>query len=152
MNKINVLDISKIAMYEYWYDSAKQNYGDKDKLCHMYMYSFKVHVKSEDLRRFFIKNVYEDLAVDAEQRFDTSNYEVERPLPVGKNKNVIGLMRVELGRTIMKEFLATKPKMYSYLMVDVHVNKRTKNTKKCVIKKEINFEDYKTAWKTIRQY
>ena len=71
-------------MYEYWYDYAKQNYGDKDKLC----------LKSEDLRRFFTKNVYEDLAVDSEQRFDTSNYEVERPLPVGKNKNVIGLMRV----------------------------------------------------------
>ena len=34
---------------------------------------------------------------DVENRFDTSNHEVNRPLPMGKNKKVIGLMRDELG-------------------------------------------------------
>ena len=33
---------------------------------------------------------------DVETRFDTSNYQLDRPLPIGKNKKVIGLMRDEL--------------------------------------------------------
>ena len=32
-----------------------------------------------------------DLAWDVEKRFDTSNYEANRPLPMGKNKKVIRL-------------------------------------------------------------
>ena len=67
------MDISKIAMYEYWYDYAKPKYGDNAKLCNMDTDSFIVHVNLED--------VYEDLGGDVETRFDTSNYEVEIPLP-----------------------------------------------------------------------
>ena len=40
--------------------------------------SFIINIKTE--------GVYEDIADDAEKRFDTSNYEVNRPLPKGKNK------------------------------------------------------------------
>ena len=43
--------------------------------------SFIIHIKTED--------VYEDIADNVKKRFDTSNYEVNRPLPVGKNKKVI---------------------------------------------------------------
>ena len=45
------------------------------------------------------------------KRFVTSNYENERPLPTGKNKKVIGLMKDELGR----KFIGLGPKTYSYL-------------------------------------
>ena len=44
----------------------------------MDMNSFIIHVKSE--------HVYIDLAGDVEKRFDVSNYEVNRPLSIGKNK------------------------------------------------------------------
>ena len=37
-------------------------------------------------------NISKDIAEDAETRFDTSNYELDRPLPEGRNKKVIGLM------------------------------------------------------------
>ena len=36
------------------------------------------------------KDFYKDIANDVEKRFDTSNYKVDRPLPTGKNKKVIG--------------------------------------------------------------
>ena len=39
------------------------------------------------------------------KKFDTSNFEIGRPLPKGKNKKVIGLMKDELGGQIMKEFV-----------------------------------------------
>ena len=35
--------------------------------------------------------------------FDTYNYEVKRPLPIGKNEKKIDLMKDELGGEIMKE-------------------------------------------------
>ena len=41
---------------------------------------------------------------DVDTRFDTSSYKLGRRLPRGKNKNVIGLMKNELGRKIMTEF------------------------------------------------
>ena len=67
--------------------------------------SFIVHVKTED--------IYKDIAEDVETRFYTSNYELDRPLPKGKNKKVIGLMKDALGGKIMKEFVGLRAKTYS---------------------------------------
>ena len=72
--------------------------------------SFTRHIKSEDF--------YKDIKDDVEKRFDTSNYEVNRPLPIGKNKKLIGLMKGELGGKIMTKFVALRPKTYSYLVDD----------------------------------
>ena len=69
-----------------------------------------MNIKTEDL--------YEDIANDAEKRFHTSNYEVNRPLPMGKNKKVIGLMKDELGGKIIREFVVLRLKTYSYLTDD----------------------------------
>ena len=57
----------------------------------------------------------------------------KRPLPIGKNKKVIGLFKDELGRRIMKKFWALSAKTYSYLMDDDSEVKKSKGTKKCVI-------------------
>ena len=62
------------------------------------------------------EDIYSDITGDVESRFDTSGYpnDGSRPLPVGKNKKVIGLMKDELGSEIMKEFVSLRLKMYSY--------------------------------------
>ena len=80
-----------------------------------------------------------------EKRFDTSNYEVNRPLPTGKNKKVIGLRKDGLGGKITTEFVTLRPKTYSYLTNDGKEDKRAKGTKKCVIKRMIKFGDYKNC-------
>ena len=86
---------------------------------------------------------YQDIAIVFGNRFDTSNYEVNRPLPMGKNKKVIGLMKDELGGKIITEFVTLRPKTYSYLTDDGKEDKKAKGTKKCVIKKMSKFNDYK---------
>ena len=42
--------------------------------------------------------IYKDIVENAETRFDTSNHELDRPLPKGKYKKVIGVMKDELGK------------------------------------------------------
>ena len=51
-------------------------------------------------------------------------------------------MKDELGGGIMKEFVALRAKMYSYID-DKSELKKCKGIKKRVIKREIKFEDYK---------
>ena len=130
-----ILEISKALMYEFWYDYLKPKYDDNVKLCYMDTDSFIVHIKTKDF--------YKDIANDVEKRFDTSNYEVNRPLPTGKNKKVIGLMKDELGGKIIKEFVALRPKTYSCLTDDCKEDKKAKGTKKCVTKQMLKIYDYK---------
>ena len=115
----------------------KLKYGNNVKLCYMDTDSFIMSIKTEDF--------YQDIAIDVEKRFDTSNYGVDRPLPTGKNKKVIGLMKDELGGKIITEFVALRPKTYSYLTDDYKEDKKAKETKKCVIKRMIKFNDYKNC-------
>ena len=76
-------------MYEFLYDYVKQKYGEKAKLCYLDRDTFIFYIK--------IKSIYADIWKDVETRFDTSNYELEKLLPKGKNEKVIGLIKYELG-------------------------------------------------------
>ena len=52
-------------------------------------------------------------------------------------------MKDELGGTILTEFVASRPKTYSYLTDDCEEDKKAKGTKKCVTKRRLKFSDYK---------
>ena len=132
---LSILEISKTLMYEFWYDYMKPKYANNVKLCYMDTDSFTMNIKTNDF--------YKDISNDVENRFDTSNYEVNRPLPTGKNIKIIGLMKDELGRKIITEFATLRPKTYSFVTDDGKEDKKAKGTKKCIIKKMIKFNDYK---------
>ena len=91
--------------------------------------SFIVYIKTE--------NTYVDIAKYFKTRFDTSNYELERPLPNGKIKKVTGLMKDELDGKIMTEFVALKPKTCSYLTDDSDENKK-KAQKSVLLNENLN--------------
>ena len=59
--------------------------------------SFFIYIKTG----YFDKNIADDVV----KRFDTPNYEVNRPLPTGKNKKVSVLMKDELGGKILTKYL-----------------------------------------------
>ena len=130
---LSILEISKTLMYEFWYDYMKPKYGNDVKSFYTDTDNFIINIKTNDF--------YKDITSDVENRFDTSNYEVNRPLPTGKNKKVIGLMKDELGGKIITELVTLRPKTYSFLTDDGKKDKKAKGTKKCVIKKMIKFND-----------
>ena len=130
-----ILDLSKTIMYEFHYHYMKCKYtDDKLTLCYMDTDALIYNIKTEDF--------YKDIADDVKTRFDTSGYIPDRPLPIGLNKKVIGLMKDELGGEIMREFVSLRPKMYSYNVGNSEPEK-CKGIKKCVVKKTISFDDYK---------
>ena len=99
---------------------------------------------------FFAKT--DDIAEDVEKRFDTSNYEVDRLLSMGKNEKVLGVMKDELGEQIMKEFVWLRAKIYSHLKGSNDECKKAKETKKCVVKRKLKFKDYKKMLKGIQNF
>ena len=101
---LSILEISKILMYEFGYDYMKAKYNDNIRLCYMDTDSFIMNIKTNDF--------YKDISDDVDNRFDTSNYEVKGPLPTGKNKKVIGLMKDKLVGEIITEFIALRQIIY----------------------------------------
>ena len=135
-----ILDLSKTLMYEFHYDYMMPKYGSKVKLCYMDTSSFVYEIENEDF--------YRDIANDVEKRFDTGGYSKDdnKPLPIGKNKKEIGLMKDELDGKIMTEFAALRTKMYVYKKKDKEVEeKRCKGTKKCVVSEGLTFDNYKAC-------
>ena len=131
-----ILDLSKILMYEFWYDYIKPKFGDKARLCYMDTDSFVIYIKTDDF--------YKDISDDVNKWFDTSNFNKNdnRPLGTGKNKKVLGKFKDELGGKIIAEFCALRAKAYAYKLVDDTENKKAKGTKKCIVKREIIFQNY----------
>ena len=93
----------------------------------MYTDSFLVHVKTED--------IYKDIAEDVETRLDTSNFEIDRPLPNGK----------KIIRQTMKKIVEFIEKTCSYLNDNNDEDRKAKSTKTCVMKRKLKFEDCKNC-------
>ena len=100
---LSILDLRKTLLHEFWYDYVKPKYDKNSKLCYMDTGSFIVRVKTDVINK--------DIAEDVETRFDTLNFELNRPLPKGKK---IGFKKDELrGQIYVKEFIGLRAKTYS---------------------------------------
>ena len=67
--------------------------------------SFTTCIKADD--------TYKGIAEEVEKRFNTSNYELDRPLPKRNNKKVIGLMKDKLRWKTIKKFVGLSEKLIS---------------------------------------
>ena len=108
-------------MYKIWYDYVKPQYGEKAKLCYIDTDRFLVYIKAE--------NIYVDISKDVDVRFDTSIYEIERPLTEWKKWKSNGLMNNELFGKIMTESAALKAKTHGYFTYGNDENKKKRGTK-----------------------
>ena len=113
-----MLEISKIALYEFWRYYVKPKYNKKAKLYYMDTDSFTVSFKTED--------VYKNIEKDVEKKFETSNIILEWEPPKVESKRVIGLLKDKLCEKNMKESAGLRGKTYSYLTDDNNEIKKTK--------------------------
>lgn len=129
-----VLDISKVVMYEYYYNFLKKRYGDQISLVYTDTDSFVLEVETDDF--------YADMKQNLE-RYDTSDYPKDNKFNMPQvNKKVPGLFKDELNGEIITEFVGLRSKMYCVKTGSVDKMKKAKGVKKCVLKKEIGFDDY----------
>ena len=99
-----ILDNSEMLMYEFQYNYLKPKYQEKAQLSSMDTNSFIIDIKTEDFS--------EDISNDVDNWFDTSDYDKteKKPLPIGRNKKVIGMFKDQLNGKIMKEFCTLRAK------------------------------------------
>ena len=109
-------------------------YREKAELCYMDTDSFIVYTKTE--------YICSESEIDVQAKFDTSNYELDRPFPKRK-KMESGLMKERLDGKINKESAALRAKIYSYLTDNMDEDKKSKSAKKWNVKRKHKFKDYK---------
>lgn len=131
---MTVLDLSKVLMYEFHYDTIKTKYEDNAGLLYTDTDSLVYHIKTEDL--------YQDIHQMADL-FDLSEYVHTHPHVFDKtNAKVIGKFKDEVQGKIIDEFIALKAKLYSFKMNEDNKTKQKGKGIKRSAMKDIKHENY----------
>ena len=130
-----VLDLSKLLMYDYHYNTIKKQYKDRAVLLFTDTDSLTYEIKTDD--------IYKDMEKD-KNLYDFSEYPENHPLYDICNKKVIGKFKDETKSKIITEFVGLRAKMYSF-KTEEYESKKAKGIKKLVVKKDLKFDDYKRS-------
>ena len=68
--RLSILQISKIIMYEFWYDYVKKKYGDMVKLCYTHTDSLVMNIKTKDFTRILHKMLKKGLTLQVMMLID----------------------------------------------------------------------------------
>ena len=137
-----VLELSKLLMYETYYDKLQPYFGKENiQLHYMDTDSFILSVNK--------KNIIKDLK-KLEDIFDFSNLDQNHELFSNKNKKLIGFFKVETPENIwIDQFVCLRSKMYAFKCGNDSKNKlkgvsksQSKNIKFEEFKKCLDGEDY----------
>ena len=131
----SILDLSKLVMYGFHYDTIKTKYGNKAKLLFTDTDSLCYDIETEDL--------YKDFESIKDQ-LDTSDYPKDHPLYSEKNKKVVGKFKDETNGEPITEFVGLRAKVYA-LSTPTSQTKKAKGVKKSVVKKDISIDDYRNT-------
>ena len=131
-----ILELSKLHMYETYYDTLQPYFRQENLQLHfMDCDSFILSIKSE--------NIIKDLK-NLEDIFDFSNIDGNHELYSEKNKKVLGKFKIETPKNIfIDEFIALRSKMFAFRCKD---REEDENKLKGISKsqsKNIKFENYK---------
>ncbi|WP_375676120.1 hypothetical protein, partial [Bartonella sp. CL42QHWL] len=128
-----VLELSKLLMYEFYYEVLQPYFGEKNtELLYLDTDSFVLNINTDDLTK--------DLK-ELRHYFDFSNYPKDHTLYDTSKKKVPGYFKDELGGVEMTEFIALRSKMYAYRTKD-YDSKKLKGIAKNVVRRNISFDDY----------
>ena len=128
-----ILDLAKILMYNFYYNTLKAKYGDRVNLLFTDTDSLCTSVNTYD--------VYEDMK-ELQNELDCSDYPTDHPLHSVKNKKALGKLKDEMSGKIIEEYVGLRSKMYSIKWPEG--NARTcKGISKSVNKVVLRHEMYK---------
>ena len=129
-----ILELSKLKMYQTYYKYFKTKFGDRVKLLYTDTDSFILEIQSDDL--------YEEIADDVKDRYDTRKYPKNSPLYYEGNAFKLGCLKDECNGKLIRSFCGTCAKSYSYMVEGEEAeNKKCKGVKDSAIE-ELTFEDY----------
>ena len=136
---MSILDLNKTLMYDFHYNYIKPKYGERAKLLFTDTDSLAYEIETEDF--------YRDISSDVKSKFDISNYPKNHSSGIltGVNRKVIGMFKDEAAGKQITEFVGLRAKLYSYRVQEGEEEKKCKGVKKAVIKRTINFNDYKNC-------
>ena len=100
-----ILDLSKLHMYQFYYDVLKKKYNDNIKLVYADTDSYVIQTQTEDIYKDF-KGLREHM--------DFSDYHVEHPCHDKANKKVLGKCKDELNGQMITSFIGLKPKSCAF--------------------------------------
>lgn len=131
---MSILDLSKVLMYNFYYNHIKRKYGQNVEMVYTDTDSFILEVVTDCFYTDMLQNL---------DKYDTSDYSENNIFNLPRvNKKVPGLFKDELNGDIMTEFVGLRSKMYCVKSRGVEKMKKAKGVKKYVLKKSITFEDY----------
>lgn len=136
---MSILETSKLCLYGFWYDVLKPKYGDRISL----------HYEDTDSQIFSVKtdDFYEDMK-EFINELDTSDYAADNEYRIPRvNKKVLGKFKDELNGKILEEMIGLRSKCYALNTFENNSTKekvkKIKGIKKCVVKNEISFDDFR---------
>lgn len=135
----SILDLSKYHMYNFHYNIMKPKYGENLELMMTDTDSLLYKIETND----FYKDMYE-----MKEYFDMSEYSKENSIYDETNKKVIGMFKDETGDKIISEYVGIRSKMYAFntenpINLEIKTTKKLKGIPKVIVKKCLNFDDYK---------
>ncbi|KAL4123173.1 hypothetical protein QTP88_015396 [Uroleucon formosanum] len=133
-----VLDLSKMLMYDFYYNIIKKKYGNRVRLLYTDTDSLILEIKTNDF--------YQDIKINLDH-FDTSDYPKDNIYGLHLvNKKVLGKFKDELNGKIMTEFIGLRSKLYSHRILDTEKEiKKAKGVKKNVVENKICFNDFENC-------
>ncbi|XP_050505444.1 uncharacterized protein LOC126883817 [Diabrotica virgifera virgifera] len=130
----SILEISKIRMYDFFYNYIKAKYMGDATLLYTDTDSLILHIQTE--------NVYRDIKENLDL-FDTSNYPVDNIFNIPKTPSVVGKLKDEFKGQPITNFCGTGAKAYCVTLSNNKHFKKAKGISKNVINKSLTFTDYK---------
>ena len=135
-----ILDSSQQHMYSFYYDVMKPKYGDSIKMVYTDTDSFILHSKTDD--------IYEDFK-SIKQEMDFSSYSKEHKCYDTNNTKVLGKFKCETGGKIITNFIALRPKCYSFKTLgDEKAYKKCKGVAKGTVRRQTKYEEFDRVLKT----
>ena len=99
-----ILDLAKLLMYDFYYNTLKVKYGNNLNLLFTDTDSLCVSVTTDD--------VYRDM-LEMDSELDCSDYPVNHFLHSLKNKKVLGKFKDEMNGNLVLEYIGLRSKVYS---------------------------------------